>query len=65
ANTSHRGGAAYGIGISLGITITYLMLFRIFHAAASTGTVPPTLAAWASNIIVFIAAAILTARVKT
>jgi lipopolysaccharide export system permease protein len=65
ANTSHRGGAAYGIGISLGITITYLMLFRIFGAAGATGTIEPVLAAWLPNMIVFAAALILMTRVKT
>jgi lipopolysaccharide export system permease protein len=65
ANSTQRGGAAYGIGISLGITIVYMMLFRICHAAAATGTIPPLLSAWLPNILVFIAALILTLRVKT
>ena len=65
ANSSHRGGAAYGIGIALGITVTYLMLFRIFHAAASAGSINPTLAAWTPNGLVMLAAAVLTVRVKT
>jgi lipopolysaccharide export system permease protein len=41
ANSTQRGGAAYGMGISLGITVVYLMLFRIFGAAGATGTIPP------------------------
>ena len=65
ANSSHRGGAAYGIGVALGITVTYLMLFRIFHAAASAGTINPMIAAWIPNGIVLIAATVLTLRVKT
>ncbi len=65
ANSTQRGGTAYGIGISLGITIVYMMLFRICHAAAATGTIPPDLAPWLPNILVFIAAIILTLRVKT
>ena len=65
ANSSHRGGAAYGIGVALGITVTYLMLFRIFHAAASAGSINPTVAAWIPNGLVVLAAAILTVRVKT
>lgn len=65
ANTSHRGGAAYGIGISLGITITYLMLFRIFGAAGAAGTINPVLAAWLPNGLVLIGALVLIARVKT
>lgn len=65
ANSTKRGGAAYGIGIALGVTITYLMLFRIFGAAGATGTLPPVLAAWLPNILVLGAATILIARVKT
>ena len=65
ANSTKRGGAAYGIGIALGITITYLMLFRIFGAAGTTGTLDPTLAAWAPNGLVLLAALVLIARVKT
>jgi lipopolysaccharide export system permease protein len=65
ANTSHRGGAAYGIGVSLGITITYLMMFRIFGAAGAAGTIDPVLAAWLPNILVFAAALVLISRVKT
>jgi lipopolysaccharide export system permease protein len=65
ANSTQRGGAAYGIGISLGITIIYLMMFRIFGAAGSTGTLNPNLAAWLPNGLVFLAALVLTLRVKT
>ncbi|MGH7468508.1 MAG: LptF/LptG family permease [Longimicrobiales bacterium] len=65
ANSTQRGGPAYGIGISLGITIVYLMLFRIFGAAGSTGTLDPNLAAWLPNGLVFLAAMALTLRVKT
>jgi lipopolysaccharide export system permease protein len=65
ANSTQRGGAAYGIGISLGITVVYLMMFRIFGAAGAAGTIPPTLAAWVPNGLVFLAAAVLTLRVKT
>ncbi|MGH7462933.1 MAG: LptF/LptG family permease, partial [Longimicrobiales bacterium] len=49
ANSTQRGGAAYGMGISLGITVVYLMLFRIFGAAGATGTIPPYVAAWLPN----------------
>jgi lipopolysaccharide export system permease protein len=65
ANSTQRGGTAYGIGISLGITILYLMAFRICKAAAITGTLPPDLAPWIPNILVLLAAIVLTLRVKT
>jgi lipopolysaccharide export system permease protein len=65
ANSTQRGGPAYGIGISLAITIVYMMLFRIFGAAGATGTMPPTLAAWLPNGLLLVAAAVLTLRVRT
>jgi len=65
ANSTQRGGTAYGIGISLGITITYLMLFKIFGAAGATGTMHPVLAAWLPNGLLMIAATFLIAKVRT
>jgi lipopolysaccharide export system permease protein len=65
ANAQPRGGAAYGIGISLGITILYLMLIRVFEAIGSTGSLSPIVAAWTPNAIFAVAAIILMARVRT
>jgi lipopolysaccharide export system permease protein len=65
ANTGGRGGAAYGIGISLGITIVYLVLFRVMAAVGEAGIMDPYLAAWVPNGLFAIAAIILMARVRT
>ena len=65
ANTTSRGGPAYGIGISLGITVLYLMLFRLAAAAGATGAVPTTLAAWLPNFLFLGAAGLLITRVRT
>jgi len=65
AMTSHRGGAAYGVGVSLLITTLYLMLFQIGGAAGNTGALPPLAAAWLPNGVFFIASLVLLARVKT
>lgn len=65
ANSSARGGAAYGIGISLGITVFYMVLFRVTGAAGTAGWIDPTLAAWAPNALFAIAALWLIARVRT
>lgn len=65
ANASGRGGPAYGIGISLAITIVYLMLFRLFGAAGNTNSIPPVLAAWLPNAIFLVASGGLLAKVRT
>lgn len=65
ANSSARSGPAFGIGISLFITILYLLLFRLAQAAGEAGTMDPTLAAWSPNILFFGAALILIARTRT
>ena len=65
ANTHARGGPAFGIGISLGITILYLMMFRVAEAAGSTGSIHPVLAAWIPNGVFLLAAFVLLARVRT
>lgn len=65
AHSSPRGGAAYGIGISLGITIVYLMLFKIAGGAGAAGVIPPIIAAWIPNALFAAAGVILTLRVRT
>ena len=65
STSSQRGGAAYGIGISLAITIVYLLLFRVGKALGSSGAIDPMLAAWMPNALFFAAALVLLARVRT
>lgn len=65
AMTSHRGGTAFGIGLALGITIVYMMLFRVGEAAGTTGALPPVVAAWLPNAIFLVAAGVLLKRVET
>ncbi|HEX9107103.1 MAG TPA: LptF/LptG family permease [Longimicrobiales bacterium] len=65
ANASPRGGTAYGIGISLAITIFYMMLFKVSGGLANGGSIPPWLGAWAPNILFLVAAAWLQIRVET
>jgi lipopolysaccharide export system permease protein len=65
ANSSPRGGAAYGVGVSLGITIVYLMLFKIAGAAGSSGTIPPVWAAWLPNVVFAVASLYLIRQVRT
>jgi lipopolysaccharide export system permease protein len=65
ATTSHRGGPAYGIGISLGVTILYMLLFKVTGAAGEAGALDPLPAAWIPNGLFFVAALLLLTRVRT
>jgi lipopolysaccharide export system permease protein len=65
AVSSARGGAAYGIGISMGITVVYLMLFKITGAAGAAGAVSPLVGAWFPNALFLAAAALFMVRVRT
>lgn len=65
STSSQRGGAAYGIGISLIITLVYLLLFRVMRALGESGAVEPVLAAWVPNLIFLAAGLFLLWRVRT
>ena len=65
ATSSRRGGAAYGIGISLAVTMVYLMLFKVGRAVGASGALPPLVAAWAPNALFLVAGLILLSRVRT
>lgn len=65
ANTSARGGTAYGIGISLGIVVMYLMAFRLAAAAGATGALEPQIAAWMPNIVLLFATGAVMTKVRT
>jgi lipopolysaccharide export system permease protein len=65
ATSSRRGGAAYGVGLSLGVTLIYLMLFRVATAVGSSGTLDPLVAAWLPNALFLMAGIYLLIRVRT
>jgi lipopolysaccharide export system permease protein len=65
ATSSKRGGAAYGVGISLATTIVYLMLFRVSGGLGYAGTFDPTLAAWLPNGVFLVSGLALLSRVRT
>jgi len=65
ATSTQRGGAAYGIGVSLGTTVIFLMLIQLMKAVGGKGLIPPDLAAWIPSIIFAIVGTILLARVRT
>ena len=65
ATSSRRGVAAYGIGVALGSTILYLLLFRLAGAAGQSGALSPVLSAWLPNVLFLVCGLILLKRVRT
>lgn len=65
ATSTQRGGAAYGIGISLATTVIFLMLIQLTKAVGGKGLIPPELAAWIPSILFGIIGAVLLSRVRT
>ncbi len=65
ATSSRRGGAAYGVGVSLAVTIVYIMSFKVAGAAGNAGSIPPDVAAWSPNVVFALAAGALMGRVRT
>jgi lipopolysaccharide export system permease protein len=65
ATSTQRGGAAYGVGLSLGTTVIFLMLIQLTKGIGGKGMIPADLAAWLPSIIFGVVGAILFARVRT
>jgi lipopolysaccharide export system permease protein len=65
ATSSKRGGAAFGIGVSLGSTILYLLLLKVFGGMGESGAIPVEWAAWTPNGIFLITGLVLLSRVRT
>jgi lipopolysaccharide export system permease protein len=65
ATSTQRGGAAYGIGLSLATTVVFLMLIQLTKGIGGKGMIPADLAAWLPSIIFGVVGVILFSRVKT
>jgi len=65
ATSSQRGGAAYGVGVALGSTILYMLVFRLSGAAGRSGAMSPFLSAWMPNFVFLACGLILLKRVRT
>jgi len=65
ATSNKRGGAAYGIGLSLATVLIYIMMLRISGAFGSAGSLDPMVAAWLPNGVFMVAALVFLARVRT
>jgi len=65
ATSTKRGGAAFGVGASLGSTILYMMILRVSGSLGATGNLDPMLAAWLPNSFFLLAGLVLFSRVRT
>ena len=65
ATTVKKGGAAFGVGVSLGSTLVYILLLRLFGAIGIAGGLPPFWAAWTPNFIFLSVGVALLVRVRT
>jgi lipopolysaccharide export system permease protein len=65
ATNSKRGGTAYGIGISLGTTLLYLLMFKVAAGFGAGGAIPPLWAAWLPNVLFLAMGLVLYSKVRT
>ena len=65
ATSTQRGGAAFGVGLSLGTTVIFLVLIQLTRAVGGKGLVVPELAAWIPSAIFGLAGLLLLARTRT
>jgi lipopolysaccharide export system permease protein len=65
AITNARAGAAVGLAIALGTTLTYLTGTQIMKAVGGKLILSPELAAWSMNIFFVVVALVLLARVRS
>jgi lipopolysaccharide export system permease protein len=65
ATSTQRGGTAYGVGLSLGTTVVFLILIQLTRAIGGKGLIQPELAAWIPSALFGLAGGILLARTRT
>jgi lipopolysaccharide export system permease protein len=65
ATSTQRGGAAYGVAVSLGTTVIFLLAVQLTKAFGGKGLIPPDIAAWIPGIAFGVIGLVLLARVKT
>ena len=65
ATSTQRGGTAYGVGVSLATTVTFLMLIQLTKAVGGKNLLPPDIAAWLPNALFALMGLVLLVRVRT
>jgi len=65
ATSNQRGGAAYGVAVSLGTTVVFLLSVQLMKGFGGKGIISPDFAAWIPGIAFGIIGLVLLARVRT
>ena len=65
ATSTQRGGTAFGVGVSLAITVIFLMLLQLTQAIGAGGIIRPELAAWLPGALFAVIGAVLLIKVRT
>ena len=65
AMTAPRAGAAVGVAISLGTTVSYLLLINLTRAIGISGLISPVAAAWLPNLLFLLVGLVLLWKVRT
>ena len=65
ATSTQRGGAAYGIGVSLATTILFLVMIQLTRAVGGKAVIQPDLAAWVPNMLFAVSGFFFMRRVRT
>lgn len=65
ATSSQRGGAAWGIGLSLAVTVAFLVMIQLTKAIGGKALMDPELAAWLPNAVFGLGGVVLLWRVRT
>lgn len=65
ATSNQRGGAAYGIGLSLGTTVIFLIMIQLTKAVGGKGMFSPEAAAWIPNAVFGVLGLVMLLRVRT
>ncbi|MEO6527248.1 MAG: LptF/LptG family permease [Gemmatimonadaceae bacterium] len=65
ATSTQRGGTAYGIGVSLATTVTFLMMIQLTKAIGGKALIAPDVAAWLPNALFAVVGLVLLMRVRT
>lgn len=65
ATSYKRGGAAFGVGLSLITVITFIAMLRFSQSLGEAGALSPWVAAWTPTMVFGAAAVVLFSRVRT